>query len=168
MFGLQPLRHISTLPILLKNGRVTGYNCVVFANLDGWGAVDDGGAASRTRPLFYEFSLERHVPEKHLLRAIDRFVELDGLRRELEPFYSAIGRPSIDPELMIRMLIVGYCFGIRSERRLCEEVHLNLAYRWFCRLGLDGAVPDHLTFSKNRHGRFRESDLLRRLFESVL
>jgi len=118
--------------------------------------------------LFYEFSLERHVPEKHLLRAIDGFVELDGLRRELEPFYSAIGRPSIDPELMIRMLIVGYCFGIRSERRLCEEVHLNLAYRWFCRLGLDGAVPDHSTFSKNRHGRFRESDLLRRLFESVL
>ena len=69
---------------------------------------------------------------------------------------------------MIRMLIVGYCFGIRSERRLCEEVHLNLAYRWFCRLGLDGAVPDHSTFSKNRHGRFRESNLLRRLFESVL
>jgi len=98
--------------------------------------------------LFYEFSLERHVPEKHLLRSIDRFVQLDGLRRELSPFYSAIGRPSIDPELMIRMLIVGYCFGIRSERRLCEEVHLNLAYRWFCRLGLDGAVPDHSTFSK--------------------
>src|SRR5262252_6205227 len=118
--------------------------------------------------LFYEFSLERHVPEKHLLRAIDRFVELDGLRRELEPFYSAIGRPSIDPKLMIRMLIVGYCFGIRSERRLCEEVHLNLAYRWFCRLGLEGVVPDHSTFSKNRHGRFRESDLLRRLFETVL
>src|SRR5262245_64950585 len=118
--------------------------------------------------LFYEFSLERHVPEKHLLRAIDRLVELDGLRRALEPFYSAIGRPSIDPELMIRMLIVGYCFGIRSERRLCEEVHLNLAYRWFCRLGLDGAVPDHSTFSKNRHGRFRESDLLRRLFETVV
>ena len=118
--------------------------------------------------LFYEFSLERHVPEKHLLRAIDGFVELDGLRRGLGPFYSAIGRPSIDPELMIWMLIVGHCFGIRSERRLCEEVHLNLAYRWFCRLGLDGAVPDHSTFSKNRHGRFRESDLLRRLFESVL
>jgi transposase len=118
--------------------------------------------------LFYGFSLERHVPEKHLLRSIDRFVELDALRRELAPFYSAIGRPSIDPELMIRMLVVGYCFGIRSERRLCEEVHLNLAYRWFCQLGLDGAVPDHSTFSKNRHGRFRESDLLRRLFESVL
>jgi transposase len=95
-------------------------------------------------------------------------LELDGLRRELEPLYSAIGRPSIDPELMIRMLIVGYCFGIRSERRLCEEAHLNLADRGFCRLGLDGAVPDYSTFWKNRHGRFRESDLLRRLFESVL
>ena len=118
--------------------------------------------------LFYEFSLETHVPSGHLLRSIDRFVELDGLRRELAPFYSDIGRPSVDPELMIRMLIVGYCFGIRSERRLCEEVHLNLAYRWFCRLGLDGSVPDHSTFSKNRHGRFRESDLLRRLFETVL
>ena len=73
-----------------------------------------------------------------------------------------------DPELLIRMLLVGYCFGIRSERRLCEEVHLNLAYRWFCRLGLDGDVPDHSTFSKNRHGRFRECDLLRQLFETVV
>lgn len=118
--------------------------------------------------LFYEFSLERHIPADHLLRSIDRFVELGGLRRELAPFYSTLGRPSIDPELMIRMLIVGYCFGIRSERRLCEEVHLNLAYRWFCRLGLDSDVPDHSTFSKNRHGRFRESDLLRRVFETVL
>ena len=118
--------------------------------------------------LFYGFSLERHVPTDHLLRSIDRFVDLGELRRELAPFYSMIGRPSIDPELMIRMLLVGYCFGIRSERRLCEEVHLNLAYRWFCRLGLDGDVPDHSTFSKNRHGRFRDSDLLRRLFETVL
>ena len=118
--------------------------------------------------LFYEFSLERHVPQDHLLRSIDRFVELGDLRRELAAFYSPMGRPSIDPELMIRMLIVGYCLGIRSERRLCEEVHLNLAYRWFCRLGLDGLVPDHSTFSKNRHGRFRDSDLLRRVFETVL
>jgi transposase len=118
--------------------------------------------------LFYEFSLERHVPADHLLRSIDRFVELEGVRRELAAFYSTMGRPSIDPELMIRMLIVGYCFGIRSERRLCEEVHLNLAYRWFCRLGLDGHVPDHSTFSENRHGRFREADLLRRVFETVL
>src|SRR3982751_4160036 len=118
--------------------------------------------------LFYEFSLERHVPADHLLRSIDRFVDLSGVRAHLRPFYSEIGRPSIDPELMIRMLLVGYCFGIRSERRLCEEVHLNLAYRWFCRLGLDGSVPDHSSFSKNRHGRFRDSDLLRRLFETVL
>src|SRR5436305_13258135 len=118
--------------------------------------------------LFYEVSLKLHVPTDHLLRSLDRFVELGELRRELAPFYSAIGRPSVDPELMIRMLIVGYCFGIRSERRLCDEVHLNLAYRWFCRLGLDGDVPDHSTFSKNRHGRFRDSDLLRRLFETVL
>src|SRR5437763_3380440 len=114
--------------------------------------------------LFYEFSLERHVPETHLLRHIDRFVELDGLRRQLVPFYSEMGRPSIDPELMIRMLIVGYCMGIRSERRLCEEVHLNLA----CRLGLDAKVPDHSTFSRNRHGRFRQSDVLRCLFETVV
>ena len=90
--------------------------------------------------LFYEFSLEGHIPADHLLRSIDRFVELGELRRDLASFYSAMGRPSVDPELMIRMLIVGYCFGIRSERRLCEEVHLNLAYRWFCRLGLDGDV----------------------------
>jgi transposase len=118
--------------------------------------------------LFYEFSLERHVPQDHLLRAIDRFVDLGELRAELASFYSPIGRPSVDPELLIRMLLVGYCFGVRSERRLCEEVHLNLAYRWFCRLGLDGDVPDHSTFSKNRHGRFRESDLFRELFETVV
>lgn len=118
--------------------------------------------------LFYEFSLERHVPSDHMLRSIDRFVDLEELRAGLAPFYSPIGRPSIDPELLIRMLLVGYCFRIRSERRLCEEVHLNLAYRWFYRLGLDGDVPDHSTFSKNRHGRFRDSDLLRQLFETVV
>jgi transposase len=118
--------------------------------------------------LFYEFCLERHVPSDHLLRSIDRFVDLSGIRAHLRPFYSDLGRPSIDPELMIRMLIIGYCFGIRSERRLCEEVHLNLAYQWFCRLGLDGEVPDHSTFSKNRHGRFRDSDLLRELFETTV
>jgi transposase len=81
--------------------------------------------------LFYGFSLERHVPDAHLLRKIDRFVDLTGLRAHLGSYYSDVGRPSIDPELMMRMLIVGYCFGIRSERRLCDEVHLNLAYRWF-------------------------------------
>jgi len=118
--------------------------------------------------LFYEFSIDEHVPTDHLLRSIDRFVDLEDLRRHLAPFYSSSGRPSVDPELMVRMLIVGYAFGIRSERRLCEEVHLNLAYRWFCRLDLSDVVPDHSTFSKNRHGRFRESDLFRRLFEEVL
>src|SRR5271163_3191447 len=118
--------------------------------------------------LFYGFRLEQHVPSDHLLRKIDRFVDLSEVRAHLEPYYSEVGRPSIDPELMIRMLIIGYCMGIRSERRLCDEVHLNLAYRWFCRLGLDGAVPDHSTFSKNRHGRFRDSDLLRELFETTV
>ena len=118
--------------------------------------------------LFFGFSLERHVPSDHMLRRIDRFVDLSGVRAELAAHYSDVGRPSIDPELMIRMLLVGYCVGIRSERRLCDEVHLNLAYRWFCRLDLEAAVPDHSTFSKNRHGRFRDSDLMRKLFELVL
>jgi transposase len=118
--------------------------------------------------LFYEFSVEKHVPVDHMLRSIDRFVDLGDVRTHLASFYSTTGRPSVDPELLIRMLIIGYCYGIRSERRLCEEVHLNLAYRWFCRLGLAGEVPDHSTFSKNRHGRFRESDLLRHVFETVL
>jgi transposase len=92
--------------------------------------------------LFYSFNLDNHVPREHLLRGIDHFLDLRDLRRHLAPFYSPMGRPSIDPELMIRMLIVGYCFGIRSERRLCEEVHLNLAYRWFCRLGLETPYPN--------------------------
>jgi transposase len=118
--------------------------------------------------LFYEFSIEKHVPVDHMLRSIDRFVDLGDVRTHLAPFYSTTGRPSVDPELLIRMLIIGYCYGIRSERRLCEEVHLNLAYRWFCQLGLESEVPDHSTFSKNRHGRFRESDLLRHVFETVL
>ena len=91
--------------------------------------------------LFYDFCLEEHVPVDHMLRGIDRHLALDDLRQSLKPFYSQMGRPSVDPELMIRMLIVGYCIGIRSERRLCDEVHLNLAYRWFCRLGLDREFP---------------------------
>src|SRR5271170_6584468 len=118
--------------------------------------------------LFYEFRLEDWVPVDHLLRKIDAVLDLSSLRRELAPFYSHTGRPSVDPELMVRMLLVGYCYGLRSERRLYDETHLNLAYRWFCRLGLEGAVPDHSTFSKNRHGRFRESALFRRVFEEVV
>ena len=118
--------------------------------------------------LFNEFCIENHVPPHHLLRQIDQVLDLEFLRQHLAPFYSHTGRPSIDPELMIRMLLIGYCYGIRSERRLCEEVHLNLAYRWFCRLGLEDDVPDHSTFSKNRHGRFRESDLFRYVFEEIV
>lgn len=118
--------------------------------------------------LFYEFELDRHVPANHLLREIDRFLDVDSLREALRPFYSHLGRPSIDPELIVRMLVIGYVMGIRSERRLCDEVHLNLAYRWFCRLGLEDKVPDHSTFSKYRHGKFRDCDLLRRVFESTV
>jgi len=120
--------------------------------------------------LFYLFNLERRIPAGHLLRQINPVVTriLVELRDKLAAFYSDIGRPSIDPELMIRMLIVGYCYGIRSERRLCEEVELHLAYRWFCRLDLDDQVPDHSTFSVNRHGRFRDSDILRQVFEAVV
>lgn len=118
--------------------------------------------------LFYTFNLDDHIPSEHLLRGIDQFLDLNGLHAHLSPHYSHTGRPSIDPALLIRMLIVGYCFGIRSERRLCEEVHLNLAYRWFCRLGLEDPIPDHSTFSKNRHGRFRDNDTLRFVFERVL
>jgi transposase len=120
--------------------------------------------------LFYEFRLEDRIPENHLLRRMNVFVTvaLADLHEELEPHYSDIGRPSIDPELMIRMLIVGYCYGIRSERKLCQEVELHLAYRWFCKLDLEDKVPHHSTFSENRLGRFRESDLLRHIFERVV
>jgi transposase len=126
------------------------------------------GVQAAAARLFYDFCLDDHVPADHQLRGIDRHLDLEDVRNGLKPFYSSTGRPSVDPELMIRILLIGYCMGIRSERRLCEEVHLNLAYRWFCRLGLDGKVPDHSTFSKNRHGRFRESNVLRHLFETVV
>jgi len=120
--------------------------------------------------LFYEFSLEEVVPKDHLLRRMNVFVAgvLADVHQHLKPFYSDIGRPSVDPELMIRMLIVGYCHGIRHERRLCEEVKLHLAYRWFCKLALDDRVPHHSTFSINRLERFRESDILRHIFERVV
>lgn len=120
--------------------------------------------------LFYEFRLEDRIPGNHLLRRMNVFVTaaLDDLHRVLEPYYSEVGRPSIDPELMIRMLLVGYCYGIRSERRLCQEIELHLAYRWFCKLDLDDAIPHHSTFSANRLGRFRDSDVLRHIFERVV
>jgi transposase len=127
-----------------------------------------GRQESGQAPLFYAFNLEEHVPANHLLRGIDQFLDLSALHRHLAPHYSHTGRPSVDPALLIRMLIVGYCFGIPSERRLCEEVHLNQAYRWFCRLGLEDAISDHSTFSKNRQGQFRDNDTLRFVFEKVL
>jgi len=117
--------------------------------------------------LFYAFNLEEIVPQDHLLRSIDRYLDFTDLRQHLTPYYSHTGRPSVDPELMIRMLLIGYCLGIRSERQLCEEINLNLAYRWFCRLSITDKVPDHSTFSKNRHGRFRESEAFRFVFESA-
>jgi transposase len=122
-----------------------------------------------TKPkLFVTVSLDEYVPEDHLLRAVDRYLGLSEFRTCLAGSYSHTGRPSIDPELMARMLIIGYCYGIRSKRRLCQEVSMNLAYRWFCRLGLKDKVPDHSSFSKHRLGRFRDHDAFRQLFDSVL
>src|ERR1700741_2005536 len=126
------------------------------------------GRQNAPEKLFYRFRLEDYVPFDHPLRQLDAVLKFDRARTVLAGHYSRKGRPSIDPELMLRMLLVGYAYGIRAERQLCDEVHLNLAYRWFCRLGLEGTVPDHSTFSKNRHGRFRDSDLLRQLCEATV
>ena len=117
--------------------------------------------------LFYDVCLEKLVPPDHLVRKLDAVLDLSWVSRELAPYYSHTGRPSIDPELMLRMLIVGYVFAIRSERQLCSEVQVNMAYRWFCGLGLEDAIPDHSVFSRARHERFREAEVLRRLFEGV-
>ena len=118
--------------------------------------------------FFYAFDLDKVVPPDHLVRQIDGVLDLDWVHKELAPYYSHTGRPSIDPVLMIRMLIVGYVFAIRSERRLCSEVQVNLAYRWFCKLGIEDGIPDHSVFSRARHERFRQSDALRRVFEGVV
>jgi len=118
--------------------------------------------------LFYEFRLEEAVPEDHLVRKVKALLDLSWVYRELAPYYSEIGRPSIDPELMIRMLIIGYVFAIRSERQICRELQVNLAYRWFCDLGLEDAIPDHSAFSRARNERFREGDIFRRIFERVV
>jgi transposase len=118
--------------------------------------------------LFYEFRLDEAVPEDHLVRRIRALLDLSWVYAELEPYYSEIGRPSSDPVLMIRMLIIGYVFAIRSERQICREVQVNLAYRWFCDLGLEDAIPDHSAFSRARNERFRESDIFRHVFERVV
>src|SRR5437762_3005400 len=118
--------------------------------------------------FLYAFNLDKVVPPDHLVRQIDGVLDLSWVHKELAPYYSHTGRPSIDPVLMIRMLLVGYVFALRSERRLCAEVQVNLAYRWFCKLGVEDQIPDHSVFSRARHERFRESDTLRRVFEGVV
>ena len=118
--------------------------------------------------FFYAFDLDKVVPPDQLVRQIDNVIDLSWVHQELTPYYSDTGRPSIDPVLMIRMLIVGYVFAIRSERRICAEVQVNLAYRWFCKLGIEDRIPDHSVFCRARHDRFRESDALRRVFEGVV
>src|SRR6202023_1308224 len=126
------------------------------------------GKQPRTEPLFYYFRLEDQIPEDHLLKRLDRFIDFGFVRERLRNTYSAIGRPSIDPEVLLRLLLVGYLYGITSERRLMDEVRMHLAYRWFTRLGFDEDVPDHSTFSKNRHGRFRQSGVFRKVFEEIV
>ena len=118
--------------------------------------------------LFYEHCLEKLVPPDHLARKLAAVLDLGWVSGELSPYYSHTGRPSVAPELMIRMLIVGYVFAIRSERQLCSEVQVNLAYRWFCGLGIEDPIPNHSVFSRARHERFREADVLRRVFECVV
>jgi transposase len=112
--------------------------------------------------FFYRFDLDKVVPTDHLVRQIDGVLDLGWVHKGLAPYYSHTGRPSIDPVLMIRMLLVGYVFAIRSERQLCSEVRVNLAYRWFCKLGIEDGIPNHSVFSRARHERFRQSDTLRR------
>ena len=127
-----------------------------------------GRLESVQEQFFYNFCLDDIVPSDHLVRRIDAVLDLSWLRAELEPYYSHTGRPSIDPELMMRMLILGYVFAIRSERQLCSEVQVNLAYRWFCRLDVEAAIPDHSVFSRARHERFRASETFRLVFEKVV
>ena len=126
------------------------------------------GQQTRTESLFYYFRLEDQIPEDHLLRLIDQHVELSFVRERVKGLYSSTGRPSIDPEVLLRLLLVGYLYGITSERRLLEEVRMHLAYRWFTRLDFGQDIPDHSTFSKNRHGRFRESGVFREVFEEIV
>lgn len=138
-----------------------------LSNREECGGRDDGTSGNEAG-LFASISLDDYAPDDHLLRVVDRYLDLSEFRQNLADSYSHTEQSSIDPELMARMLIIGYCYGIRSERRLCEEVSMNLAYRWFFRLGLKDKVPDHSSFSKNRHGRFRDRDAVRKLFDSVL
>ena len=126
------------------------------------------GQHSRSESLFYYFRIEDQVPENHLLRLIDRHISFDFVREKLKDSYSDTGRPSIDPELLLRILLIGYLYGVTSERKLVEELQMHLAWRWFTGLSFDQEIPHHSTFSKNRHGRFHESDLFQQLFEEIV
>ena len=126
------------------------------------------GQQTRTESLFYYFRLEDQIPEDHLLRLIDQHIDLSFVRERLKSFYSPTGRPSVDPEVLLRLLLVGYLYGVTSERRLLEEVRMHLAYRWFTRLDFEQEIPDHSTFSKNRHGRFRQSGVFREVFDEIV
>src|ERR1700704_2382981 len=126
------------------------------------------GQHDRSEALFYYFRLEDQVPENHLLRLIDKHIRLAFVREKLKESYSDTGRPSIDPELLLRILLIGDLYGITSERKLVEELRMHLAWRWFTGLGLDQEIPHHSTFWKNRHGRFQESKLFEQLFEQIV
>src|SRR5450432_496126 len=126
------------------------------------------GQHARSEALFYYFRLEDQVPEKHLLRLIEKHISLAFVRERLKESYSDTGRPSIDPELLLRILLIGYLYGITSEHKLVEELRMHLAWRWFTGLGFDQEIPHHSTFSKNRHGRFQESKVFEQLFEEIV
>jgi transposase len=126
------------------------------------------GQHARSEALFYYFRLEDQVPEHHLLRLIDKHISFEFVRQQLKDSYSETGRPSVDPELLLRILLIGYLYGITSERKLVEELRMHLAWRWFTGLGFDQEIPHHSTFSKNRHGRFQESKLFEQLFEQIV
>ena len=126
------------------------------------------GYHARSEALFYYFRLEDQVPENHLLRLIDKHISFEFVREQLKDSYSETGRPSIDPELLLRILLIGYLYGVTSERKLVEELRMHLAWRWFSGLGFDQEIPHHSTFSKNRHGRFQESKLFEELFEQIV
>jgi transposase len=126
------------------------------------------GQQDRSEALFYYFRLEDQVPENHLLRLIEKHISFGFVREKLKDSYSETGRPSIDPELLLRILLIGYLYGITSERKLVEELRMHLAWRWFTGLGFDQEIPHHSTFSKNRHGRFQESKLFEELFKQIV
>src|ERR1700747_3714237 len=138
-----------------------------------WTAIVGGlrlmmGQRTRSESLFYYFRLEDQVPENHLLRLVDKHIDFGFIHERLKDSYSDTGRPSIDPELLLRILLIGYLYGVSSERKLVEELRMHLAWRWFTGLGFDQEIPHHSTFSKNRHGRFLESNLFQELFEQIV